>query len=242
MIYFLATALLVAPFAAQMPPGYDAGLYHLPHQLWLRSEPIVIGLANFHGRFGFGSLLEYIPAPFWINESYKLLSYFQAAFLVFFLLLLLYAAQTSRSRHLLLVLGVLLNIAVFHDYIPRIYTSSDLPAGLLFAATFVYGHHLSCLQANKFERPLGCFRAALPVVDFYENLDHSRSVVVRNVDGLSLVGQEKCLSGMPYRRIRTLFDCYSMVDRKYPGERMPVISGGGFMLQRDMVHAKQRRR
>jgi hypothetical protein len=61
--------MLVAAFAlaaVATTPGYDAGLYHLPYQLWMRSEKIVLGLANLHGRFGFNSILEPLMASAWL--------------------------------------------------------------------------------------------------------------------------------------------------------------------------------
>ena len=137
---FLILALILAALAGAMGPDYDGGLYHLPHQLWLRSEPIVIGLANLHGRFGFGSLYEYIAAPLWIKEHFILLSYLQVAFVVFFLLFLVEQAKKSCGTHLTLLLGVTVNIAVFYGYFYITYTYTDLPAGLIFATTFIYGH------------------------------------------------------------------------------------------------------
>ena len=47
----------------------DAGLYHLNHQEWLRSNKITFGLVNSHFRFGFSSISEWISANFWINDN-----------------------------------------------------------------------------------------------------------------------------------------------------------------------------
>jgi hypothetical protein len=65
-------AMLVACFgvtALAGMPGYDGGLYHLPHQLWMRSDKIIIGLANLHGRFGFDSILEPLSAAAWLPHN-----------------------------------------------------------------------------------------------------------------------------------------------------------------------------
>ena len=140
ILAFLIIAILLAALAGSMGPRYDGGLYHLPHQLWLRSDSIVLGLANFHSRFGFGSLYEYISAALWINEQFILLSYLQVAFVVFFLLFILEQTKKSRGTHLVLLSGVMVNITAFYAYIQMAYTYTDLPAGFIFVVTFIYGH------------------------------------------------------------------------------------------------------
>ncbi len=139
---FVFISLILAPLAGSMRPGFDGGLYHLPLQLWLRSESIVIGLANFHDRFGFSSLYEYISASLWIKEQFTLLSYLQVSFVVYFLLFLIKQARLSSGTHLALLFGITVNLAVFYGYIYLAYTYTDLPAGFIFATTFIYGHWL----------------------------------------------------------------------------------------------------
>ncbi len=140
---FLAISLTLAFFASSLPPGYDGGLYHLPHQLWLRSNSIVIGLANLHGRFGFGSLYEYISAPLWITKNnFILLSYLQTSYIVFFTLFLVEQSRHSQGTHQVLLLSIVINILIFHGYMNIAYTYTDLPAGLSFVVAFLYGHWL----------------------------------------------------------------------------------------------------
>ncbi|XCN74818.1 MAG: hypothetical protein Q3M24_08780 [Candidatus Electrothrix aestuarii] len=161
---FVAISCILAMLAASMRSGYDGGLYHLPHQVWLRTEPIVVGLANLHGRFGFSSLYEYMGAALWVKDNFILLSYLQASFIVFFLLFLIEQSRNAEGAHQVLLLGVVANFIVFHDYIyeEKIdkdlalelwYTYTDLPAGILFTVTFLYGHWLvsqkSSVQRNE---------------------------------------------------------------------------------------------
>jgi len=80
VFYFFSIIALMSPLASNMIRRSDAGFYHLPHQLWLRSEPIVIGITNFSALFGFSSLYEYIGALLWVNEQFILLSYLQTSF------------------------------------------------------------------------------------------------------------------------------------------------------------------
>lgn len=94
---FVVISCILAMLAASMRSGYDGGLYHLPHQVWLRTEPIVVGLANLHGRFGFSSLYEYMGAALWVKDNFILLSYLQASFIVFFLLFLIEQSRNAEG-------------------------------------------------------------------------------------------------------------------------------------------------
>lgn len=64
--------------------GYDAGLYHLNFQKILQSEKIIFGLTNFHSRFGFSSIYDYIGAIFWLKKNFIALHYLNLTFIVFF--------------------------------------------------------------------------------------------------------------------------------------------------------------
>jgi hypothetical protein len=47
---------------------YDALLYHIPMILWHQTEPVVLGLANLHNRFGFNSAWLTISSTFYWPE------------------------------------------------------------------------------------------------------------------------------------------------------------------------------
>jgi len=168
ILAFLIISTLLAALADSLGPKYDGGLYHLPHQLWLRSEPIVIGLANLHGRFGFASLYEYIAAPLWIKEQFILLSYLQVAFVVFFLLFMVEQAKISRGTHLALLSGITVNIALFYGYIQMAYTYTDLPAGFIFATAFIYGHWMLYRDQATLRREWALFSILLLSAVFYK--------------------------------------------------------------------------
>jgi hypothetical protein len=64
-LLFLVTA---GAFAITTPINYDSGLYHFQSIRWLNEFPIVLGLANLHGRLGFNqsyfsliALLNFYP-------------------------------------------------------------------------------------------------------------------------------------------------------------------------------------
>ena len=138
----LIFSVILSPLAASLSPGYDGGLYHLPHQLWLREEAIVLGLSNLHGRFGFGSIYEYLSAPLWLGSNFILLAYLQISLFVYFLLFLVAFANISYGPHLVLLVGVSLNTAIYYGYINLEYTNTDSPSGFLFAMSFLFGHWL----------------------------------------------------------------------------------------------------
>lgn len=66
---------------------YDAGLYHLNYQNFLREEKIILGLTNLYDHYGFSSIIEYLHALLWIDNNLILLKTIQFNF---FLVLLLF--------------------------------------------------------------------------------------------------------------------------------------------------------
>jgi hypothetical protein len=142
--YFAILSILLAFSTNFLYSGYDAGLYHLPHQLWLRTEPIVIGLANLHGRFGFGSLYEYISAPLWIgSNNLILLASLQISFLVFFVLFLIRQLQQSSGVYFVLLFAIVINLFLMGEtFKARTYAYTDFSAGTTFAISFLYGYWL----------------------------------------------------------------------------------------------------
>lgn len=135
-------ALLLVPLAAYMAAGSDAGLYHIPHQKLIRDEPIIFGLANLHSRYGFSSLLEYVLAPLWIGERFRLLPYAQAAFIFTWLLFL---RQWMWSNHKpIATLGGLTaaGMLAYCMYFDFGYTSTDVPSGIIYAMAFLMGVEL----------------------------------------------------------------------------------------------------
>ncbi|TYC64416.1 hypothetical protein FMN50_00540 [Rhodobacterales bacterium] len=132
-------AALCTPLAADMQPGPDAALYHLPHQKWIRDHAIVFGLANLHGRYGFSSYLEYINSLLWIGEVFKLLSYMTAIFFVAFLSYLYYAINSRHTITRMFALLMAVNVLVFDGYFVWRYGYADSAAGIAFALSVAVG-------------------------------------------------------------------------------------------------------
>ena len=142
-------SILFVPLVSNMPYSYDGGLYHLPHQNWIREKEIVFGLANFHGRFGFSSFQEYIQAPLWINNSFKLLSYYIGVFLISFLVFIYYCIVSENHYTRTLTAIVALNLLIFSKYLSFQYTSTDTTSGLLFIMTFILGVNILINFSNN---------------------------------------------------------------------------------------------
>ena len=102
---FLALTSIVVLFAiwgSKFMLAYDAGLYHLQAISWIKDEPIVIGLANIHDRFGFNSFWFSVMAVFWLpffEAKGVLLANYLPAILVLFMLVhhLLYTSKSGAK-------------------------------------------------------------------------------------------------------------------------------------------------
>lgn len=78
--------------------AYDAGLYHLNSQLWIRESNVPIGLYNIHFRYGYSSLIEYISANFWLNNNFILLHFINLSFLSSFLNFIFYFITENPNK------------------------------------------------------------------------------------------------------------------------------------------------
>lgn len=115
--------------------GYDGGLYHLPAQLWLVQEKIVLGLANLHGRFGFNSLNEALLAVGWLPDDDLIVARLLAGLYgLFFVLIVFDVARSNREYPDLQYLGVSLGAFFGFNWaavsIPMGWTNTDAPAAV----------------------------------------------------------------------------------------------------------------
>ncbi len=133
----LATTAALAGYAGTARVGYDAGLYHLPVQLWMRTEPVILGFANLHDRFGFNSIHESQSALLLLpSGDLRLIALGESLYFLFFFAAL---AEYLLRRHpgqsiapaLMCVLAPM-SFLIFHDYYPLAITFNDSGAGLVF--------------------------------------------------------------------------------------------------------------
>lgn len=84
-LYYIFTPSILSISTFNMGLHTDANLYHLSYQNWIRSEKIVFGLTNLHGRFGFSSIYDYISSLLWVGKNNFInLHYLNLIFLVIF--------------------------------------------------------------------------------------------------------------------------------------------------------------
>jgi len=97
-IHFIVIPAILAISSFGVGLAGDAGLYHLNHQEWLRSNKIVFGLVNAHFRFGFSSISEWIGANFWIQENLLLLHFTNLIFIVFFFQVIFHYIFNEKNK------------------------------------------------------------------------------------------------------------------------------------------------
>ena len=64
-IFYVFVPVVILSSAFDINYHYDAALYHLNHQNWLRESNLVIGMVNIFWPFGISSLNEYVASIFW---------------------------------------------------------------------------------------------------------------------------------------------------------------------------------
>ena len=123
--------LISFPIILSMESGYDAGLYHVTHQKFIREEKIIFGLSNFHNVLGYSSFYEYLSAPLWMGDNLENLANLQ---LIFFISLFLFIYETSKKgkRKSIYALLILFTIPFWLRYAPIKWGLVDFPFGVVF--------------------------------------------------------------------------------------------------------------
>ena len=145
--FILIFSILIFPIIIYMGPGYDGGLYHLPHQNFIRNEKIVFGMGNIR-RFGFGSINEYISALFWFKENFLLLKFIQGTyFLIFFSFI--FESIKKKNKDFKIILPLIFLLPLFQRYFTLAYTFTDIATIVFYTLCFVHG--LRFLIINNIE-------------------------------------------------------------------------------------------
>lgn len=131
--------LLISPLLNFLPAGYDAALYHIPHQTWIREEKIVFGLSNIHDRFGLISLYNYLGANLWFNNTFGFLPYLQGTYYLLFFSFLIFILNLKIKSSLWIVLSTILTLPIWFRYIEPSFGLVDAPFGFLFYIVIILG-------------------------------------------------------------------------------------------------------
>ena len=157
VVNFVLTPGILAISTISTGLHYDAALYHIHYQNWIRSEKIVFGLANFHPRFGFSSIYDYISSFFWLNNNFVILHYINLSFLVVFFCFL-FSNIMSRKNNLffpsvfLLLFGILDNFGFNGGRNGFLYIEGVGKQDLAFAVVFLISNLLiiSAILQNRY--------------------------------------------------------------------------------------------
>ena len=149
LVSYLITPIIIGVSVANINLAYDAGLYHLNHQYWIKNFKIVLGLANNHLRYGYSSIIEHINVNFWLVDkndapNFILLHFTNLIFIVFFcqLILMLLKSKYYKFSISLLIYGFLDNFGFNggkNGYIEvESITKQDTPFAIMFlSSTFM---------------------------------------------------------------------------------------------------------
>lgn len=130
-IIFIST-LFFFFYSNQLPPGYDSGLYHIPHQVLIQNEKIVIGLVNMHSRFGLSTFYNYIAAIFWKDNNFTIVSFLQSAYLIIFFVFLYELIEKKIKIYNIVALSTLLTMPIWFRYNIPGFSLVDLSYGIFF--------------------------------------------------------------------------------------------------------------
>jgi hypothetical protein len=130
-IIFISTLFFLF-YSNQLPPGYDSGLYHIPHQVLIQNEKIVIGLVNMHSRFGLSTFYNYIAAIFWKDNNFTIVSFLQSTYLIIFFVFLYELIEKRVKIFNIIVLSTLLTMPIWFRYNIPGYSLVDLSYGIFF--------------------------------------------------------------------------------------------------------------
>ena len=117
-------------YSNQLPPGYDAGLYHIPHQVFIQNEKIVFGLVNMHSRFGLSTFYNYIAAILWRDNNFTLVSFLQSSYLIIFFIFLYEIIKRNISILNIIVLTTALTMPIWFRYVIPGFAIVDLSYGI----------------------------------------------------------------------------------------------------------------
>jgi len=90
LIYNFLLPLLMSFSSNGANLHYDASLYHLQFQNWLKSYKIIGNLVLTHSRNGYSSIYDYISSNFWWGENFLLLHFVNLVFITSFISIMIY--------------------------------------------------------------------------------------------------------------------------------------------------------
>lgn len=131
--------LIFSPFIYILDLGYDGALYHLPYQVILRDEKIILGLTNLHNRYGLTGIYNYLVAPFWTKNFLNFQSALSTLFYLIFYLFLYEKFKINSFINTFLLFPAFFISFLSIRYAPLSYAQIDFVYGCLYFITVMYG-------------------------------------------------------------------------------------------------------
>ncbi len=140
----LILSILIFPTIIYMGPGYDGGLYHLPHQNLIKNEKIIFGIGNIR-RFGFGSINEYISALLWYKENLFFLKFIQGTYLVIFFSFIIENIK-KLNINIKIIIPLIFSLPFLQRYYTHAYTFTDVATTIFYVLSFIHGFKFFLLK------------------------------------------------------------------------------------------------
>lgn len=99
VILLISSILSISSFGMRL--HYDAGLYHLTNQLWIKENRVIFGIVNVHNRLAFSSIQEYISSSYWLDGNFLLLHFINVLFFIFLFNFLFENIFINKNFHFL---------------------------------------------------------------------------------------------------------------------------------------------
>ena len=114
IINLIVIPSFIAVSSSDVGLHFDAGLYHLNFQNWLRESNMVLGLSNIYAPYGWSSINEYFSSVFWFNNNFIILHFINLIFVTQFFSFLFNNLLTKNlifrySSFFILIYGVIDN-------------------------------------------------------------------------------------------------------------------------------------
>lgn len=109
-LFIKITTLIMIGFSSNTITFHqDAASYHLNNQLYIRTEKVVLGLANIYVRYGYSSLSEYINSFFWKGSNFIFVHFVNLVFIgVFYFFIIWCLLESDILRLQITALAILL--------------------------------------------------------------------------------------------------------------------------------------
>lgn len=136
IIILFTLCLLIYPIIIKLNFSYDAGLYHLPYQNFLRSDKIIFGLANIP-RYGFSSIQDYVSSIL-LTKNFIFNKFLIGSFLIIFFSFIYDLNKSKISIDKIIIFSIIVSIPLTSRYFTLYILKTDLPIIIFSIIYYVF--------------------------------------------------------------------------------------------------------